>query len=148
DFCSIAQWNSVSGNLRFAHLARKPARAFAYPPPGAAGGHSFLLLTSHSISDLLRAWYKLRRPHHSSVAQQHEIAVQTGNVPRLLRTPNAGFRDRLASHYAGFLGDVSNPKIESDVDIISAPDEISSDNTDAEEDVQVSVKNGECCFRH
>jgi hypothetical protein len=81
------------------------------------------------------------------VAQQHEIAVEIGNVPILLRTPNAGFRDRLASHYAGFLGDASNPKIEFDVDLITAPDEISRDNADSEDDVQVSVKNGEWCFR-
>ena len=81
------------------------------------------------------------------MAQQHEIAVEIGNVPILLRTPNAGFRDRLASHYAGFLGDASNPNIEFDVDIISAPDEISRESPDSEDDVQVSVKNGEWCFR-
>ncbi len=81
------------------------------------------------------------------MAQQHEIAVEIANVPILLRTPNAGFRDRLASHYAGFLGDASNPNIEFDVDIISAPDEISRESPDSEDDVQVSVKNGEWCFR-
>ncbi len=73
------------------------------------------------------------------MAQQHEIAVEIGNVPILLRTPNAGFRDRLASHYAGFLGDASNSKIEFDVDIISVPDEISRENPDSEDDVQVNT---------
>src|SRR5207244_13205519 len=111
-------------------------------PPGAAGGHSFLLLTSHSISVLIRAWYKLRRPHNRSVAQQHEIAVEIANVPILLRTPNAGFRDRLASHYAGFLGDASNSKIELDVDIIYVPDMISRANLDSEDVVYVIIKKG------
>ena len=81
------------------------------------------------------------------MAQQHEIAVEIANVPILLRTPNAGFRDRLASHYAGFLGGASNPEIEFDVDIISVPDEISRENSDSEDDVQVSINNGEWCFR-
>src|SRR5438552_17236940 len=45
------------------------------------------------------------------------------------------------------IGDASNSKIEFDVDIISVPDEISRENPDSEDDVQVSVKNGEWCFR-
>jgi hypothetical protein len=82
------------------------------------------------------------------VVQQYEIAIEIGNVPILLRTPDAGFRDLLASHYAGFIAVAANPKIEFDVDVVPLTPEISEENPDSDDnDVKVSISDGQWCFR-
>ncbi|PYX06142.1 MAG: hypothetical protein DMG88_19405 [Acidobacteria bacterium] len=82
--------------------------------------------------------------HNSSVVLQHEIAIEIGNVPILLRTVDENFRDLLASHYAGFIANPTNPQIEFDVDVAKINEEIP--DTD-DNDVKVSITDGEWCFR-
>jgi hypothetical protein len=53
------------------------------------------------------------------VNQHHEIAVEIGGTPILLRTQDVLFRDMLASRYAGFLGSAARPRLEFDVDLIA-----------------------------
>jgi hypothetical protein len=82
------------------------------------------------------------------VVQQHEIAIEIGNVPILLRTVDGNFRDLLASHYAGFIVNAANPKIEFDVDVVPLTPETSEGNPNSDgSDVKVSITNGEWCFR-
>jgi len=62
----------------------------------------------------------------------HEIAVEVGEMPILLRTQDAGFRDLLARRYAGFISS-TNAKFELEVQLISP-------NADMESDADVEVR--------
>jgi len=66
----------------------------------------------------------------------HEIAVEIGEMPVLLRTRDAGFRDLLAQRYAGFVSS-SNPSFELDVELVSPNADMESDA-----DVEVRMQNG------
>src|SRR2546426_5466149 len=72
------------------------------------------------------------------VTQSHEIAVEIGGMPILLRTQDASFRELLASRYAGFVGSSSHPRFEFDVDLVPPSAEMESD-----EDVHVEMQEGE-----
>lgn len=65
----------------------------------------------------------------------HEIAVEIGNQPILLRTRDDGFREMLAQRYAGFTGCSSKPRFEFDIDLVSPMG--SSD-----ENVRVEMRDG------
>ncbi|HZQ67835.1 MAG TPA: hypothetical protein VFA68_04885 [Terriglobales bacterium] len=66
----------------------------------------------------------------------HEIAVEIGEMPVLLRTEDSGFRDLLARRYAGFLSSAI-PKFEFDVDLVAPTTEMESDL-----DVEVRMQHG------
>jgi hypothetical protein len=72
------------------------------------------------------------------VSQSHEIAVEVGGMPILLRTEDGAFRELLASRYAGFVGSSSHPRFEFDVDLVPPSAEMDSD-----EDVHVEMREGE-----
>jgi len=76
------------------------------------------------------------------VTQSHEIAVEIGGMPILLRTQDASFRELLASRYAGFVGSSSHPRFEFDVDLVPPSAEMESD-----EDVHVEMQEGEWRLR-
>ena len=67
----------------------------------------------------------------------HEIAVEIGGTPILLRTADASFREMLAGRYAGFIGSKQNSRFELNVNLSS-----SSANTASDEDVRVDVTDG------
>jgi hypothetical protein len=67
---------------------------------------------------------------------RHEIAVEIGEMPVLLRTQDAGFRDLLAQRYAGFVS-YANPKFEFDVELVSPNSDMESDA-----DVEVRMRDG------
>jgi hypothetical protein len=73
------------------------------------------------------------------VNQHHEIAVEIGGTPILLRTQDGVFRDMLASRFAGFVGSASRPKLEFDVDLIAQPAVTESDSPDT---VRVDMQDG------
>ena len=72
----------------------------------------------------------------------HEIAVEIGGMPILLRTQDGSFCELLASRYAGFVGSSSQPKFEFDVDLVPLSAEMES-----EEDVCVEMRDGEWRLR-
>ena len=76
------------------------------------------------------------------VTQSHEIAVEIGGMPILLRTQDGSFRDLLAKRYAGFVGSSSYPRFEFDVDLVPPSAEMESD-----EDVHVEMQEGEWRLR-
>jgi hypothetical protein len=63
------------------------------------------------------------------VNQYHEIAVEIGGVPILLRTRDGSFRDMLALRYAGFIGS-SRTEFEFDVDPLSPPVPLETESPD------------------
>ena len=67
----------------------------------------------------------------------HQIAVEIGGMPILLRTADPSFRALLADRYAGFIGDPRQPSFELDVDIVPPSPEMASD-----EDVKVEMQGG------
>jgi hypothetical protein len=73
------------------------------------------------------------------VPQDHEIAVEIGGLPILLRTQDGSFRDMLVSRYAGFVGSASRPRFEFDVDLT-----VPSPSTESElpGDVRVEMRDG------
>lgn len=72
----------------------------------------------------------------------HQIAVEIGGLPILLRTDDLSFRDMLASRYAGFVGASRTPEFKLDVHLISPSADISPD-----EDVRVEMHDGMWQFR-
>jgi hypothetical protein len=72
------------------------------------------------------------------VNQNHEIAVEIGGMPILLRTRNESFRNLLASRYAGFIGSAARPSFELDVDLVTP----SVTEPDSPDDVRVDMHDG------
>jgi len=68
----------------------------------------------------------------------HEIAVEIGGMPILLRTRDESFRDLLARRYEGFVGSTACPSFEFDVDLV-APSAMESDSPG---DVRVDMHEG------
>lgn len=66
------------------------------------------------------------------------ISVEIGDMPILLRTRDALFRQMLTERYAGFIGSDSRSQFQLDIDV-SAP----HGEDQAEKDVDVRVENGE-----
>ena len=52
------------------------------------------------------------------MSSSHEIAVEIGGMPILVRTADPSFRELLASRYAGFIGASAEPSFELDVDLV------------------------------
>jgi hypothetical protein len=71
------------------------------------------------------------------VSESHEIAVDIGGMPILLRTRDSSFRQLLAERYAGFVGSSSSPRFAFDIDLVLPSAEMESD-----EDVQVEMRDG------
>lgn len=71
----------------------------------------------------------------SPAIQTHEVAIEIGGIPVLLRTEDASFRDLLENRYAGFVSRTARPKFEFDVDV--GPHGASTD-----EDLQVKIQAG------
>jgi hypothetical protein len=57
----------------------------------------------------------------------HEIAVEIGGVPILLRTEDSSFREMLASRYAGFVSGKHTPQFKLDVDLVAPSTAMASD---------------------
>lgn len=72
----------------------------------------------------------------------HEIAVEIGGMPILLRTDDPSFRELLAGRYAGFTGSKSKAKFEFDLTVVAPSPEMASD-----EDVRVEMHGGEWHLR-
>jgi hypothetical protein len=76
------------------------------------------------------------------MSHSHEIAVEIGGMPILLRTADPSFRELLASRYAGFIGASAEPSYELDVDLVPPSVEMASD-----EDVRVEMQGGQWHLR-
>ena len=76
----------------------------------------------------------------SPAIQTHEVAIEIGGIPVLLRTEDASFRDLLENRYAGFVSRTARPKFEFDVDV--GPHGASTD-----EDLQVKIQGGKWSLR-
>jgi hypothetical protein len=72
----------------------------------------------------------------------HEIAIEIGGLPILLRTHDPAFRDLLRNRYAGFVRASGQPRFEFDVDLVPPSKEMESD-----EDVQVTMHGGNWFLR-
>ena len=75
------------------------------------------------------------------MSQSHEIAVDIGGMPILLRTRDLAFRELLAKRYAGFVDPSSSPRFAFDVDLVTPSAEM------GDEDVQVEMQNGQWHLR-
>lgn len=73
---------------------------------------------------------------------EHQVAIDIGGVPIVLRTENAEFRELLASRYTGFVKRPSDPSFTLDVELVPPSPEMSSDD-----DVQVGLSNGKWQLR-
>jgi hypothetical protein len=73
------------------------------------------------------------------MSENHEIAVEIGGLPILLRTQDGSFRDMLADRYAGFVGSPSRPRFEFDVDLVAPSEPLQSES---ENDLRVELQNG------
>jgi hypothetical protein len=74
---------------------------------------------------------------------RHEIAVEIGGLPILLRTQDPSFIELLANRYAGFVGSFSSkPHFEFDIDLVAPSSEL-----DADEDAQVEMQRGQWHLR-
>ena len=67
----------------------------------------------------------------------HEISVEIGGLPILLRTNDPSFREMLADRYTKFLGGSANPRFEFDVDLIAPP----ADGEEEDAHVEVQGRN-------
>ena len=76
------------------------------------------------------------------MSQGHEIAVDIGGMPILLRTQDPSFLQLLARRYAGFVASNASPRFAFDVDLVTPSPEMESD-----EDVRVEMQNGEWNLR-
>jgi len=60
--------------------------------------------------------------------RSHEIAIEIGGVPLLLRTCDASFRELLEERYSGFVGSSRSPRLRFDIDLVdsveSTPDDV------------------------
>jgi hypothetical protein len=72
----------------------------------------------------------------------HEIAVEIGGMPIVLRTADPSFRELLAHRYEGFIGTSHAPSFELDVDLVPPSPEMASD-----EDVHVEKQGGQWHLR-
>lgn len=59
----------------------------------------------------------------------HEIAVEIGGLPILLRTQDPVFKKLVADRYAGFLGGDSHPRFEFDIDLVAPSSEGNDEDT-------------------
>ena len=59
----------------------------------------------------------------------HEVAIEIGGLPVLLRTRNASFRDLLERRYEGFLSSSASPRFAFDVELMEP---VESDDADVE----------------
>jgi hypothetical protein len=71
----------------------------------------------------------------TTAASVHEIAVEIGGLPVLLRTEDSSFLSVLQTRYAGFLDPAASPRFKFEIELI-APHPSSGD------DIQVAMKNG------
>lgn len=76
------------------------------------------------------------------MSRAHEIAVDIGGMPILLRTQDPDFRQLLAQRYAGFVNASRSPRFTFDVDLVPPTPEMESD-----EDVQVRLQDGQWHLR-
>jgi hypothetical protein len=72
----------------------------------------------------------------------HEISIEIGSLPILLRTDDLSFREMLASRYAGFVSATRTPEFKLDVDLITPSVAMTPD-----EDVRVEMHDGAWHFR-
>lgn len=76
------------------------------------------------------------------MSASHEIAVEIGGLPILLRTQDSSFRELLADRYVGFVGSASRPRFEFDVELVTP-----SSDMEADEDAQVEMREGKWHLR-
>jgi len=74
--------------------------------------------------------------------QQHEIAIEIGGMPILFRTHDSSFREMMIDRYGGFIGFLSRPTLEFEVELVTPSGEMES-----EEDAQVEMRDGLWHFR-
>ena len=74
--------------------------------------------------------------------QQHEIAIEIGGTPILFRTHDSSFREMMIDRYGGFIGFLSRPTLEFEVELVTPSGEMES-----EEDAQVEMRDGLWHFR-
>ena len=69
--------------------------------------------------------------------QSHEIAIEIGGMPVLFRTHDFSFREMMIDRYTGFIGFLSRPTLEFEVELVTPSSEMES-----EEDAQVEMQDG------
>jgi hypothetical protein len=67
----------------------------------------------------------------------HEIAIEIGGMPILLRTQDPAFRELLATRYSGFVRSSARARFEFDVELVNPSADMESD-----EDAQVQMRDG------
>lgn len=72
----------------------------------------------------------------------HEIAVEIGGTPILVRTQDRSFHDLVADRYAGFVGDIAQSRYALDVDLVTPFRDAAVD-----EDMQVEEQGGQWHLR-
>lgn len=76
------------------------------------------------------------------MSRSHEIAVDIGGMPILLRTQDSSFLQLLAKRYAGFVDSSASPRFAFDIDLVTPSPEMESD-----EEVHVEMQNGQWHLR-
>jgi len=69
----------------------------------------------------------------------HEICVEIGCHPVLLRTPDHTYRERLANRYAGFLTDGSHADLKFDIDLVAPLDDMGDDDVEIEVEARSGI---------
>ena len=69
----------------------------------------------------------------------HEICVEIGSHPVLLRTPDHTYRERLANRYAGFLTDGSHADLKFDIDLVAPLDDMGDDDVEIEVEARSGI---------
>jgi hypothetical protein len=78
----------------------------------------------------------------STASRIHEIAIEIGGLPILLRTHDPFFRDLLSARYTGFISASGQPRFAFDIDLVPPSKEMESD-----EDAQVTMRGGNWLLR-
>ena len=69
----------------------------------------------------------------------HELCVDIGGNPVLLRTPDRGYRDQLANRYAGFLADTSCANLRFDIDLGAPIHQMNDDDVEIQVEAQTGI---------
>jgi hypothetical protein len=83
----------------------------------------------------------------SQIAASDVVAIEIGGMAIALRTQDAAFRQLLENRYTGFIKSFSNPQFEFDIELFDNDLFEPSETTDADEDVQVSIEDGQWVFQ-
>jgi len=79
----------------------------------------------------------------SQLAASDAVAIEIGGMAIALRSSDLAFRRMLENRYAGFINSSADPQFEFDMDLFEPSATPSSPTASAEDDVQVTLQNGQ-----